>query len=62
LNETPIFLKSKHWKIPPFVEALREQFEKMIPMIPYLPSDNPKFQEELELMKALGQFPLRLGS
>jgi hypothetical protein len=34
-------------------QLLREQFEKMIPPIPYLPVTHAKYKEELEILQAL---------
>lgn len=35
------------------IQSLREQVEKMIPLIPYLPKDHPKYEEELIVMQLL---------
>jgi hypothetical protein len=35
------------------IQLLREQLEKMIPLIPYLPKEHPKYQEELDIIAAL---------
>jgi hypothetical protein len=60
LNDTPFLLKSLFWEMPReetskrgYLDLLRGQFEKMIPIIPYLPKDHPKYNDEIELMKAL---------
>ncbi len=36
-----------------YADSLREQLSLMIPMIPYLAKEHPKYAEEIELMKAL---------
>ena len=37
------------------IELLREQLDKMIPLIPYLPEDHPAYQEDLLVMQSLFQ-------
>lgn len=35
------------------IQLLRKEFDKMIPLIPYLPKSHPAYLEELELVRAL---------
>lgn len=40
------------------IELLVQQAEKMIPPIPYISSDHPKYAEEIAVMRALGRLPI----
>lgn len=54
LEEVPITLKPGSDSFPSAqMQLLREQVEKMIPRIAYLPKDAPEYNEELEICKGL---------
>jgi hypothetical protein len=53
LFRTPVLIKGNMQPPTLYSELLREQLDKMIPMIPFLPKDNPKYDEELRLVKQL---------
>jgi len=59
LQNTPVTPthKSKNGEVLEPIKLLREQFEKMIPLIAYLSSDHPKYQEELDVIHACSHYP-----
>lgn len=54
---TPVLIKREGSLLP--ADLLFQQFEKMIPMIPYLSNDHPKYHEEIKLMEILKRAPER---
>lgn len=56
LSDTDVTVKGQLGTFPtPETLLLREQLEKMIPMIPYLPKSDPAYDVELKLMGMLAQ-------
>jgi hypothetical protein len=54
LEETPVTLRDDVYHFPSQAAALlREQFNKMIPLIPYLSTDHPAYDEELRIVAQL---------
>jgi hypothetical protein len=58
MHSTPIVVKDDNSPLlPEYVKLLNQQLEKMIPMIPYLPKDHPKYTQEIELWNLLASMP-----
>lgn len=54
LEKFPVTLKHDASAFPKGAsQLLRQQFEKMIPLIPYLPEEHPAYNEELELVRLI---------